>query len=111
MNHIKQFLEQVHKIITANYGDENFGVEQLAQQMRMSRIQLYRKYKAATGKPVSDAIRSYRMKRAQELLANGKYAVGEAAMECGFGNLKHFSTAFKKHFGYPPGSLLKARPP
>ncbi|RYY24235.1 MAG: AraC family transcriptional regulator [Chitinophagaceae bacterium] len=33
----------------------------------------------------------------------------DVCYEVGFENLSHFSFAFKKHFGYPPSSLLVAR--
>jgi AraC-like DNA-binding protein len=44
-----------------------------------------------------------RMKRAASMLRSGYFTLAEVAAEAGFANVYYFSTAFKRHFGVPPG--------
>lgn len=46
-----------------------------------------------------------RLKQAHFLLSEKKMRPSEVYLEVGFENLSHFSTAFKKHFGYSPSHL------
>lgn len=46
-----------------------------------------------------------RLKKAHELLEGGK-SVTDAYIETGFKNRSHFSTAFKKRYGYSPNTLI-----
>ncbi|HEY1039478.1 MAG TPA: AraC family transcriptional regulator [Bacteroidia bacterium] len=48
-----------------------------------------------------------RLEHAHFLISKKKQAPGEAYLDVGFENLSHFSTAFKKFFGYTPSSLAK----
>jgi AraC-like DNA-binding protein len=57
------FLFRVSKIIEANLQDEDFGVSQLAIKMNMSRSNLHRRIKSATGISVSQYIRNTKVKK------------------------------------------------
>lgn len=43
-----------------------------------------------------------RLKAAQDKLNNEQKKVSDVYLEVGFKNFSHFSTAFKKQFGYSP---------
>ncbi|NNM23286.1 MAG: helix-turn-helix transcriptional regulator, partial [Flavobacteriaceae bacterium] len=47
------FLEKLRAIVLDNYTDEQFGVSELVEQAGMSRSQVHRKLKSATGQSVS----------------------------------------------------------
>jgi AraC-like DNA-binding protein len=68
----------------------------------MSRTQLYRKLKAITGLSANEFIRSIRLKRAAQLLEQGRYSVAEVTYEVGFSDLSYFRECFKKMFGVNP---------
>jgi AraC-like DNA-binding protein len=42
------------------------------------------------------------MKYAQELLAKGKYSVGQVALKCGYDDANNFSRTFKREVGLKP---------
>jgi len=46
-----------------------------------------------------------RLNQARYLIAEKNIKPSDAYLEAGFENLSHFSTSFKKYFGYPPSSL------
>lgn len=98
-------LEQLQKVIEENFHDEQLGVEELASKLNMSRSQLHRKLKQATGQSANQFIREYRLERAMELLKKGDVNVSEVAFQVGFGSASYFTTCFTDHYGYPPGEV------
>jgi len=99
----KAFLDRLTSIVEANLNDENFGVRELADKMRMNRSSVHRKLKSITKKPVSEFIREIRLQKAKQLLEEGSDNVSEVAYKVGFGSPSYFVKCFHDHFGYPPG--------
>lgn len=91
--------------VESNLQNEQFGVEELADRMSMSRSHLHRKLKQATGQSVNQFIREYRLQRAMELLKQEDKTVSEVAYEVGFGSPSYFTTCFAEYYGYPPGEV------
>ena len=103
----KQLIENLTKIVEEHLGDENFGVNELADKLGMSRVTLHRKVKSAIDKPVSEFIREYRLERAKELLQQKAGTVSEVAFRVGFGSDSYFNRCFSNYFGYSPGEVRK----
>jgi TolB-like protein/AraC-like DNA-binding protein len=96
-------LEKILALIEANYSNENFSVEELAEKMGLSRSQLHRKLKVVNVLSANQLIRKYRLDKAQELLLKSDRTVSEIAFEVGFSSPSYFTSSFTQHFGYPPG--------
>jgi TolB-like protein/AraC-like DNA-binding protein len=103
------FLEKVHEAIEKNLANENFGVDELACEIGISRSQLHRRLKLLTGHSASQMIRDLRLKKAFELLQHKAGTVSEISYQVGFGSPSHFNTCFKEYFGYPPGKVKRIR--
>ena len=99
-----EFIQKVQHLIEQHYKDEDFGLPQLCQKIRMSRSQLYRKWKALTGASPSDFIRSYRLNKARGLLETSGLNVSEVAWEVGYKDVAHFSRSYQDAFGFPPSA-------
>jgi signal transduction histidine kinase/ligand-binding sensor domain-containing protein/DNA-binding response OmpR family regulator len=98
----EQFLHQVMEIIEKNISNPDFSVEELSRAAHMSRVALYKKLLALTGKTPIEFIRSVRLKRAAQLLEKSKMTVAEIAYEVGFNNPKYFSKYFKMEYHVLP---------
>ena len=101
----QEFLEKIIKEIENNISDPDFGVDQLASIVNMSRVQLYRKLDVLTGQGVSDFIKTIRLKRAAQLLLSGEVNVNEAVYATGFKEKATFTRSFTKLFGVTPGKF------
>lgn len=101
------FLKQLRQVILDNLAEPDFSVPQIAQIMKMSQVQVYRKLKALTGKTPSKYIRSIRMKRAMELLNTTNMNISEIAYELGFSDPNYFSRTFQQVHGKTPSSIRK----
>lgn len=102
----RDFMRRFVLALDQHLSDENIGVEDLAQKMLISRVQLYRKLKALTNQSVSDFVRDYRLDKAMTMLKNREGNVGEVASRVGFGSESYFSRAFKERFGIPPSQVM-----
>ncbi|MEO8252885.1 MAG: helix-turn-helix transcriptional regulator, partial [Flavobacterium sp.] len=60
-----------------------------------------------TGLAPSEFIRSIRLKRAAQLLSQGKYPVAEVAQKVGFNTQKYFSKYFKEAYGVSPSKYAQ----
>ena len=99
------FLNKVYEAIDKNLANENFGVEELALEIGISRSQLHRKFKILTGKTTSQTIKELRLKKAMEMLQNNVATSSEISYKVGFGSPSYFNTCFHEYFGYPPGKV------
>jgi len=96
------FLKDLNQIIEKNLKHTRFNVEDLAQQMGISRVQLYRKVKAIMGISISDYINAQRLSKAKSLLQETNLNISEIAYEVGYASPGYFSTSFKNKYGDTP---------
>ena len=102
------FVRQLNQQIKANLDNTNFSVENLADALSISRVQLYRKVKAMLGISVSDYISNYRLENAKTMLENTDLSMSEIGYSTGFSSPNYFSTAFKSKYGVTPGAYKKS---
>jgi len=102
----EQFLRQALEAVEKNISDPDFSVEDLSRALHMSRVALYKKLLALTGKSPLDFIKSIRLKRAARLLEKSQCTVSEIAYEVGFNNPKYFARTFRKEFGVLPSEYI-----
>lgn len=96
------FLQRVAGAIEVHFGEEEFSVEALAEEVHMSASQLNRKLKALIDQPAGELLRSMRLQRAADLLAQNAGSIAEIAYQVGFSDQAHFTRSFKKQFGVSP---------
>lgn len=101
------FINQLTEIIKVNLKNEQFGVSELAKEMKISRSSLYIKVKTITKKSVSRFISEIRLNKAMELLLQSNRTVSEVSYEVGFGSPTYFNKCFHDYFGFPPGEVDK----
>ncbi|MDG5490728.1 hybrid sensor histidine kinase/response regulator transcription factor [Psychroserpens sp. SPM9] len=102
-----KFLQKVIQMIHADIDNPNLGSRHVAQQMRMSESQIYRKLKAITGKSTAVFIRSVRLEKAKDLIQSTEKSISEIAYDVGFNDPSWFSRAFKEEFGQSPSAMHK----
>lgn len=102
----RKFMKKVVDYIEEKLSCEDFSIDNLANEMAMSRSVFFKKIKSLTGQSPQDFIRDFKMKKAITLLTEKKYSIGEIAYLTGYPNAKYFSTAFKKYYGKSPSNYL-----
>ncbi|MGJ8681292.1 helix-turn-helix transcriptional regulator [Paraglaciecola sp.] len=95
----KQRIERVKQHIATHY-QQDIDINQLAEQVNVSRSYLMREFKKLTGKTVNQYLTEYRIELAKQLLITE--SVTDTAFAVGFNNSNYFSTVFKKITGKSP---------
>ena len=102
----EQFLEQINDSIIKNLEDSDLDVEKLARLMNISKPTLYRKIKSLSDLSPNDLINVTRLKKAAELLAEGKYKIYEVSNMVGYASQTNFGRNFLRQFGMTPSDYL-----
>jgi signal transduction histidine kinase/DNA-binding response OmpR family regulator/ligand-binding sensor domain-containing protein len=100
----REFIKELQGIIEKNLSDSGFNVEELSKKLYMNRATVYRKIMALTGESPTEFIRSYRLKRAAQLLRDKFGTVSQVASVVGFDNPAYFARCFKEKFHQLPSS-------
>jgi DNA-binding response OmpR family regulator len=105
----EKLVQNALQLVEKNISNADYSVEDLSRELFLSRVGLYRKMVALTGKTPIEFIKDIRMARATQLLQKSKMTVSEVAYEVGFNDPKYFSKAFKKEFGVLPSEYAGNR--
>ena len=97
----QKFMTKLENIIEENLLNDNFGIDFLSKELAMSTPILYKKVKAITNMSVNNFVKTYRFKKAINLIKVG-HNISEAAYAVGFSDRKYFSKEFKKLYGVSP---------
>lgn len=101
------FITKLDNIIENRYQDPLFSVAELAKEAAVGERQLLRKLKATADIGAKEYIRSYRLKKAAELLHQGNTAT-LVATEVGFSSAAYFSSCFKAFYGVTPSQYVNS---
>lgn len=83
----------------------NYTIAELAKQVGTNEQYLKKYFKQYFGKTIMNYITERKMNYAKELIMTGNYRVVDVARLTGYKHATHFTTAFKKFFGFIPNSL------
>lgn len=98
----EEFVKKALQLVEENMEEPDFSVNNLCDDLGMSRSQLYRKFQSITGLTPNDFIRTVRLKRAAQLLRSSSYNISEISDRVGFNSIKYFNKYFKEEFGVTP---------
>ncbi|TKG94211.1 hybrid sensor histidine kinase/response regulator [Puteibacter caeruleilacunae] len=101
----EEFMKTITHFVEEHMIDPDLNVDMLCRAANVSSSKLYRKLKELTNLSPNDFIRSYRLKKAAQLLQTKQYNVSEVSDLVGFSDPLYFSRCFKKQFGFPPSKM------
>jgi AraC-like DNA-binding protein len=101
------FITRFKEAVESRLEDSELSVEDLASDMNLSRVQLYRKVKAVTGSTPIELLRTARLNRAYQMLMTTDRSVSEIAYQVGFSAPSYFTKCFKEEYGMLPGDVRK----
>ena len=103
------FAHEVRSAIDEHLTDQEFGVEELAQKLNMSRVHLYRRLREELDQQPSELIIGMRLDRAAQLLSADAGSVAEVAYGVGFKSVSHFTRRFRQRFEMTPSAFRQRR--
>jgi signal transduction histidine kinase/DNA-binding response OmpR family regulator/ligand-binding sensor domain-containing protein len=96
------FVTGLYQLMEMELSNPELNITRMTEILHISRTKFYNKVKGLTGENPNVFFKTYKLNRAAELLAEGKYNISEVADMTGFATLSHFSASFKKQFGKSP---------
>jgi AraC-like DNA-binding protein len=105
------FIRRIREVIESRMGEEEFGVDQLAESMGMGRTLLFQRTRDLLDRTPMELLMSRRLERAAELLAAGEGNVGEVAYAVGFRSVAHFTNRFRDRFRVTPSAWRRGERP
>jgi DNA-binding response OmpR family regulator len=100
-----EFLKKAFDAVEKNLDNIEFDSETLAKELFVSLSQLRRKLLAITGQAPGEFLRTYKLKRAAQMLLEKKLSVTQIAFEVGFNSSSHFTKAFHQQFNCLPSEF------
>ena len=101
------FISRAIELVVKNLSDSNSSVEQLSRDLCMDRTGLYRKLVAAMNQTPSLFIRSIRLQKAAQLLAENELSITEISDRLGFSTPSYMSKCFQEAYGCRPSEYTK----
>ncbi len=98
----KAFIERVTRCVEEQIQNADFKIDDIADEMNLSRTVFYRKFRSITGLPPKDFVRNLRVKYALRLMKDDNLNVSEIAYLCGFSSPQYFSRIFKEVMNCTP---------
>ena len=99
------FIVRFKDVVEAHLSNSDISVDDLAAEMNLSRVQLYRKVKSITGASPIELLRTARLNKAYQLLLTTDKNISEVAYGVGFTAPSYFTKCFKEEFGVSPSDL------
>lgn len=97
-----EFYNRFMAVVEAEIGNAEITVEDFADRLGMSRVQMYRKIKALTNYSPTEILRNVRLKRAAVLLKTTEATVSEICYKVGFATPSYFTKCYREYYGESP---------
>lgn len=103
----RKFMEKLIAFIEANAVKSDFGIQEIVEEMAMSKSVFYRKVKSITNQSIMELVRTVRLKQAANLLKTTNLTINEVAYEVGYSDAGYFIRTFKEYYNCTPGEFTK----
>ena len=97
-------MEEIRSILINNM-DRQLSLRTLAHMVGTNEFNLKKQFKAAYGTTVYGYLNQYKMEQAKAMLIQGDSRISEVSGKMGYKHATHFTSAFKKYFGYLPNKI------
>ena len=101
-----EYLNKAIAFVVNNIDSYEYSVNELAEDLCISRSQLHRKLTTYSGFSAANFIKMIRLEKAKDLLKTHQGNVTEIAYACGFNSQSYFSTAFTEYVGESPTKFM-----
>ncbi|WP_172954132.1 two-component regulator propeller domain-containing protein [Pedobacter ginsengisoli] len=103
----RDFLQDCIRIVEKHITDPNFSIQILADEIGMSRSNLFNKIKSISGRSSNSFIRFIRLRKAAEIFINTDNTISETMFMVGMNDIKYFREQFNKLFNMNPSDYIK----
>ena len=103
-----RLISNINNIVEERFTNPEFGVDQLAEALDLSRSSLNRKMRELLNTTANHYIRDIRIAKAEELLKNSSLQINEICYKVGFQTPSYFIKCFREKFGMSPNEYANS---
>lgn len=100
----EQLVRTMRRYIQDNY-DRPVSVRDIVAQVHISERHANRLFRQFTGTTIHAYLTRYRLEVASQRLLERELSIKEVARACGYPDVRHFTTAFRRRWGVTPGEV------
>jgi AraC-like DNA-binding protein len=101
-----QAVYKAREIIVNNI-NRHFPIAQLSVLVSLNQFKLKKLFKSEFGVGLFEYFMNERMRKAEDLVLHSNLLIKEISSQMGYSRITHFIVAYRKYFGYPPGSVRR----
>ena len=98
----RKFMDKLVELMEKNMDNGDLVVDDLVQELAVSRSVFFKKLKTLTGLAPIEFIKEMRINRAIQLIGTGEYSMTQIAYMVGINDPRYFSKCFKQKMGMTP---------
>lgn len=98
----RKFMDKLLELMEKNIDNGDMVVDDLVQDLAVSRSVFFKKLKTLTGLAPIEFIKEIRVKRAAQLIETGEFNMTQISYMVGINDPRYFSKCFKQKFGITP---------
>lgn len=102
------FLQELKHAVEENYSNPEFGVDEIANLLNISRSSLNRKMRDILNTTANNYIRDRKIAKAEELLRTSTLQINEICYKVGFTTPSYFIKCFRKKYGMSPNEYANS---
>lgn len=99
-------LTNILKYLDSHYS-EKLSLQTIAEKEHVNYYYLSHFFKSTVGISFKEYLKNYRLNKSLEFLCNSRHSITSIAYDCGFPNIKSYTTAFREKFGMLPSEYRK----
>ncbi len=100
-----EFYDKFLDVFSAEMGNSELSVDDIAAKLGLGRSQFYRKIKALTNYSPVELVRKLRLGKAREMLMTTEKTISEISYDVGFSAPAYFTRVYRESFGETPSDL------
>ena len=104
----ERFANLLNDYLEVHFHDEQLCIDQMGQDLGMSRTNFFNKVKSMTGASPSRFVMAFRLTKAKEFLQLEGVNVSDVAFKVGFSSTSYFAKCFKEFFNTTPTAFMQS---
>ena len=105
----RKFMDKLVELMEKNMDNGDLIVDDLVQEMAVSRSVFFKKLKTLTGLAPVEFIKEIRINRAVQLIETGEFSMTQIAYMVGINDPRYFSKCFKQKMGMTPTEYRESK--
>lgn len=103
------FEKKVLAYVKAHYMEYDCDLNVLMDELRLSRVHFYKKFKLKFGDTPNNFLKKYRLEKSKGLIVLNKYTYAEIGYQVGFSSPAYFTKCFKEEYSLTPSQYFEKK--